>query len=158
LLKKDILTGLPYPKQILPLVHDLIPKKYYPLLQLTCTLAEIALHAQMKRQTESRLKAGEALVAKFSEKMIVSPLSPYYVNLTPYLQVVSQLMGKNFDSPRVHQLSHLFNDIRQKGTADYLSCMVGENFHQGLIKAYQASNGRDAIKQGYQNLVFPSHY
>jgi hypothetical protein len=53
----------------------------------------------------------------------------------------------------MHQLSHLVRDIRQKGTADYLGCMVGENFHQGLIKAYQSSNKRDAIYQ--VRIIYP---
>jgi hypothetical protein len=64
------------------------------------------------------------------------------------IKVVKRLFPeKNFNFPKMHQLSHLVRDIRQKGTADYLGCMVGENFHQGLIKAYQASNKRDAIYQ-----------
>lgn len=64
------------------------------------------------------------------------------------IKVVKKLFPeKNFNFPKIHQLSHLVHDIRQKGTADYLDCMVGENFHQGLIKAYQASNKHNAIHQ-----------
>lgn len=47
----------------------------------------------------------------------------------------------------MHQLVHLFDDIWNKGTIDYLSCVLGENFHQGLIEAYCASNGKEAVKQ-----------
>lgn len=54
---------------------------------------------------------------------------------------------KNFVFPKLHQLLHLFEDIRHKGTADYMSCTVGENFHQGLIRSYQASNGKQVLGQ-----------
>ena len=47
----------------------------------------------------------------------------------------------------MHQLSHLFDDIKHKGTVDFLSTLLGENFHKGLIKAYEASNGREAQAQ-----------
>jgi hypothetical protein len=66
-----ILADISPLQQILPLVHDLVPPKYHPLLQLSRTLAEIALHAQMKMQTESRLRSGEALIAKFNAQLPV---------------------------------------------------------------------------------------
>lgn len=52
-------------------MHDLVPLKYHPLLQLSRTLAEIALYAQMKMQTESRLRSGEALITKFNDQLPV---------------------------------------------------------------------------------------
>jgi hypothetical protein len=54
---------------------------------------------------------------------------------------------KDFNFPKMHQLVHLFDDIWNKGSVDYLSCVLGENFHQRLIEAYCASNGKEAVKQ-----------
>ncbi|KIM20907.1 hypothetical protein M408DRAFT_29979 [Serendipita vermifera MAFF 305830] len=122
-------------QQILPVVHDLLPNSYRPFLALIRKLGEIAMYAQFKMQTERRLREGDALVAKFDAQLVN----------------VSRLIEKNFNFPKIHQLSHLFHDIRQKGTGDYLSCMIGENFHQGLIKAYGASNKRDAVYQILRN-------
>lgn len=128
-------------------MHDLLPTKYRPFLQLIRTLAEVTLCVQIKMQTETHLQTLEVLIERFNTELIVSPiLCPMHV-LTG-IKVIKRLFPeKNFNFPKMHQLSHLVHDIRQKGTADYLSCMVGENFHQGLIKAYQASNKRDAIYQ-----------
>jgi hypothetical protein len=54
---------------------------------------------------------------------------------------------KEWDFPKNHQLTHLFGDIRKKGSTSYLSCNVGEGFHQGLIEAYRASNKKNAAYQ-----------
>jgi len=54
---------------------------------------------------------------------------------------------KEWDFPKNHQLIHLFGDIRQKGSTSYLSCNVGEGFHQGLIQAYQSSNKKNSAYQ-----------
>lgn len=42
---------------------------------------------------------------------------------------------------------HLFDDILRKGPASYLNCNIGEGFHPGLIKAYEASNKKEADAQ-----------
>ncbi|KAG8832541.1 hypothetical protein FRB91_000220 [Serendipita sp. 411] len=47
----------------------------------------------------------------------------------------------------MHQLLHLFPDIQRKGTADYLHCILGENYHQDLKDAYSASNKKDVAIQ-----------
>jgi hypothetical protein len=54
---------------------------------------------------------------------------------------------KNWDFPKMHQLVHLFPDIRLKGPTSSLGCNIGESFHQGLIDAYAASNKKNAISQ-----------
>jgi len=54
---------------------------------------------------------------------------------------------KNWDFPKMHQLVHLFDDIRMKGTYSFLGCTIGESFHQGLIDAYKATNKKDALSQ-----------
>jgi hypothetical protein len=47
----------------------------------------------------------------------------------------------------MHQLTHLFSDIRRKGTCENFSCVIGEGFHQGLIKAYESSNKKNVAQQ-----------
>jgi hypothetical protein len=54
---------------------------------------------------------------------------------------------KNWDFPKMHQLIHLFPDIRKKGPTAFLGCNIGESFHQGLIDAYAASNKKNAVSQ-----------
>jgi hypothetical protein len=70
-------------------VHDLVPLKYHPLLQLSRTLAEIALHAQMKMQTESRLRSGEALIVKFNDQLPVRLHDSSIIYLTIYIDCIT---------------------------------------------------------------------
>ena len=98
-------------------------------------------------QTESHLQVLQALIKRFNTELIVGHILCTMCVLTSIKVVKKLFPEKNFNFPKIHQLSHLVHDIRQKGTADYLDCMVGENFHQGLIKAYQASNKHNAIHQ-----------
>jgi hypothetical protein len=109
-------------------------------------LAAISLRGQCKMQTMSRLREGENAVVSFG-KVLQVETSHTVPALSNAIQDVKPLFPeKNFAFPKMHQLTHLFEDIRRKGTVEYLGCMLGENFHQGLIRAYQASNKKDTMQ------------
>ncbi|KAG8819022.1 hypothetical protein FRC19_010189, partial [Serendipita sp. 401] len=121
-------------QQILPYIHRFFTPRQYPILRLIRLLLEIALHAQFRMQFLSRIAQGERLVREFGIVLKEIEEQKFFP-------------GKSFSFPKMHQLSHLFVDILRKGTADYLGTITGENFHQGLILAYHASNKKDSLRQ-----------
>ncbi|PVF94153.1 hypothetical protein CPB86DRAFT_766272 [Serendipita vermifera] len=133
--KPDFADGKKYwsiLQQILPLIHDLLPSRYLPFLNLIRIIAHITIYSLFKTQTISRIKRGHALVQEFFTA----------------LQPVKQLFPKkDFDFIKLHQLLHLFHDIEDKGPWEWLSTITGENLHQGLILAYESSNKKNV---GYQ--------
>ncbi|KAG8788672.1 hypothetical protein FRC15_002829 [Serendipita sp. 397] len=125
-------------QQIIPFAVDLIPRNQYPLLQVIRILADITMIASFHMQLSSRIDWGEECVKKFGELIKTLCESGLY-------------NADVFNFPKMHQLSHLFHDIRRKGTSDFLHCILGENFHQGLKLAYSTSNKRDATQQIVRN-------
>lgn len=59
-------------QQILPYVGNQVPKQYHPFLALIQVLAEVALQAEIKMQTQSRIRCGEESLAKFGTLLPVS--------------------------------------------------------------------------------------
>jgi hypothetical protein len=129
----------------------LLPAKYQPFPGLIRTLAESSLSVQIKIQIETHIQTAQALIERFNPELIVRQISCLMCVLAGIKRPFAE---KNRNFPKMHQLSHHVRDIRQKGTAGYLGCMVGENSHQGPIKAYQASKKtRDTICQVH--IIYP---
>ena len=64
-----------------------------------------------------------------------------------FLQKVEQEYGKNFDFLKQHASSHVFQDIRDKGTTDNSSTRTGEGFQQEAAQAYEQTNMKNAEHQ-----------
>lgn len=63
------------------------------------------------------------------------------------LQEVEQQYGKNFDFLKQHASSHVFQDIREKGTTDNFSTRIGEGFQQEAAQAFEQTNMKNAEHQ-----------
>lgn len=103
-----------------------------PFIELIRLLAHIALCANFKMYSVSRIAELECLIQKFGKLL---------------LQVKQFFPEKGWEFPKVHQLAHLVDDIKRKGCPYYFSMIIGENFHQGLIQHYECSNKKDAARQ-----------
>ncbi|CCA77772.1 hypothetical protein PIIN_09971 [Serendipita indica DSM 11827] len=121
-------------QQILPLVADLVTASEHGILRAIRLLAEISLIAQLRSQTEKRLAYGEKCLQEFHKTL---------------QRLVDRriLKTEELNYPKMHQISHLFEDLRRKGPGIYLHTILGENFHQGMKRAYAASNFKDVIPQ-----------
>ena len=64
-----------------------------------------------------------------------------------FFQKVEQEHGKNFDFLKQHASSHMFQDIRQKGTTDNFSTRTGEGFQQEAAQAFEQTNMKNAEHQ-----------
>lgn len=64
-----------------------------------------------------------------------------------FLQKVEQEYGKNFDFLKQHASSHVFQDIREKGTTDNSSTRTGEGFQQEAAQAFEQTNMKNAEHQ-----------
>ncbi len=64
-----------------------------------------------------------------------------------FFQKVEQEHGKNFDFLKQHASSHVFQDIRQKGTTDNFSTRTGEGFQQEAAQAFEQTNMKNAEHQ-----------
>ncbi len=64
-----------------------------------------------------------------------------------FFQQVEQEYGKNFDFLKQHASSHVFQDIRQKGTLDNFSTRTGEGFQQEAAQAFEQTNMKNAEHQ-----------
>jgi hypothetical protein len=62
-------TLISHSQQMLPYVADIVPSRYHPLLISTRRLAEVAIYAQMKMPTLSRLKQGKNALLRFGESI-----------------------------------------------------------------------------------------
>jgi len=62
-------------------------------------------------------------------------------------QKVSQEHGKDFRFYKQHAVSHVIEDIEQKGTTDNFCTRPGEGFIQEVKEAYEQTNKRDADHQ-----------
>ncbi len=64
-----------------------------------------------------------------------------------FFQKVEQEYGKNFDFLKQHASSHVFQDIRAKGTTDNSSTRTGEGFQQEAAQAFEQTNMKNAEHQ-----------
>ena len=62
-------------------------------------------------------------------------------------QLVSQQYGKNFNFYKQHAISHVIEDIRQKGATPNFSTRLGEGFQQEVAEAYDQTNKRNPDRQ-----------
>lgn len=124
-------------QQILPLIVDFIPPTMHPLLKLIRILAHISLYVNHKAFTDQRLRELSQLIASFGETLTKS--------------VAPKFLDKSWTFPKLHQLTHLEDDIKQKGSPYWFSTILGESFHQGLIQLYQASNKKNVTQQIVNN-------
>lgn len=63
---------LTWNQRILPLVHNIVPPKYRPLLKAIRLLSQIYVLATFSHQTSSRIAAGRGLINQFSDLLPVS--------------------------------------------------------------------------------------
>ncbi|KDQ12670.1 hypothetical protein BOTBODRAFT_45772 [Botryobasidium botryosum FD-172 SS1] len=106
---------------ILPVSHDLVPKKYSVIIPLIRALACLRIIAGFSVHTEQRTKSGEAFVVKFGT----------------LLQKFGVARGKKYDFPKAHASKHLFSDIRRKGVTKNYNTKLGEFGHIGYKGAFQ---------------------
>jgi hypothetical protein len=71
-------------QQMLPYMANLIPSRYRPLLLSTRHLAEVAVYAQMKMPTFSRLKKGREALLRFGQSIEVSDSQQHFEILTEF--------------------------------------------------------------------------
>jgi hypothetical protein len=100
--------------------------------------------------TETRLEYLWSALKDYQKYCIVSCLAMpklYSKFMIRFLQNVEQEYGKNFDFLKQHASSHVFQDIRDKGTTDNSSTRTGEGFQQEAAQAYEQTNMRNAEHQ-----------
>ena len=73
-------------------------------------------------------------------------LDPFVVVLIAS-QLVSQQYGKNFNFYKQHAISHVIEDIREKGATPNFSTRMGEGFQQEVAEAYNQTNKRNPDHQ-----------
>lgn len=66
------ITLLTRDQRILPLVHNIVPSKYRPLLRAIRLLSQIYVLATFSHQTSSHVSAGHDLINQFSDLLPVS--------------------------------------------------------------------------------------
>jgi hypothetical protein len=64
-----------------------------------------------------------------------------------HIQLVSREYKKDFGFYKQHAISHVIEDIVQKGTTDNFSTRPGEGFIQEVNEAYGQTNKRNADAQ-----------
>jgi hypothetical protein len=64
-------------------------------------------------------------------------------------QKVTEKYGKNFTFYKQHWISHVIEDIEEKGTTDNYVARPGEGFHQEVQEAWDQTNNKDTDKQVY---------
>jgi len=84
--------------------------------------------------------------------MLFGEFSEFYFSLhslisTLITQEVEKIYGKNFDFLKQHASSHVFQDIREKGTTDGFSTRTGEGFQQESAQAFEQTNMKNAEHQ-----------
>ncbi|KAF8593737.1 hypothetical protein BDV93DRAFT_516331 [Ceratobasidium sp. AG-I] len=99
-------------------------KKYAVFIALVRKQAEIQIFASLTVQTSETIALGQAAVEKFQ------PLS----------EECTRLYGKSFEFPKMHLLSHLFNDVWTKGVTLNYNTKPSEQMHASLRKAYMGSS------------------
>jgi len=99
--------------------------------------------------TESRLEFLQSALKDYQECCVVSCFAILYYSklIIEHLQKVEQEYGKNFDFLKQHASSHVFQDIRQKGTTDNFSTRTGEGFQQESAQAFEQTNMKNAEHQ-----------
>ena len=103
--------------------------------------------------TETRLEHLRSALKDYQKYCAVSSYLTCilsYIKFVIYcliFQGVEQEYGKNFDFLKQHALSHVIQDIREKGTTDGLSTWTGEGFQQESAQAYGQTNGKNAEHQ-----------
>ncbi|CCA75929.1 hypothetical protein PIIN_09925 [Serendipita indica DSM 11827] len=118
-------------QQVLPLCWDLIPQEYEVVIAFTRKLACFFMVLQFKRQSERRLKEGQRLLDEMNELLKAMRAMP---------------AKKSWNFPKMHQLCHALDDIRNKGPTPFLSCILGEQMNCELKNDYGRSNKKEPIK------------
>ena len=67
--------------------------------------------------------------------------------LNAVLQKVTNEYGKKFDFYKQHWVTHVIEDIREKGATDNYVARPGEAFHQEVQDAYEQTNGKNVDPQ-----------
>jgi hypothetical protein len=101
--------------------------------------------------SESRLEFLRMALKDYEMQCVVSLLSIQVLYrfkfIIQYFQKVEQEYGKSFDFLKQHASSHVFQDIREKGTTDNCSTRTGEGFQQESAQAFEQTNMKNAEHQ-----------
>ncbi|KAG1848377.1 hypothetical protein C8R48DRAFT_750370 [Suillus tomentosus] len=113
----------------------------YLLLRCIHYYLELNIYASFKVHTKETIVAGRATLVKFSELMDISFSDEYITQSQPE-------MNKNWNFPKKHMITHIFNDILAKGATHNYNTKLNEKMHGALRKIYlQWTNFKDIAPQ-----------
>ncbi|KAG1893170.1 uncharacterized protein F5891DRAFT_1196801 [Suillus fuscotomentosus] len=132
-------------KLVLFTVQDVLLKSKskigYLLLRCIHYYLELNIYASFKVHTKETIVAGRATLVKFSELMDISFSDEYITQSQPE-------MNKNWNFPKKHMITHIFNDILAKGATHNYNTKLNEKMHGALRKIYlQWTNFKDIAPQ-----------
>ncbi|KAG1843783.1 hypothetical protein DFJ58DRAFT_844208 [Suillus subalutaceus] len=97
------------------------------------------MFAALEVHTTETLAAGRAALDEFSQTYISKSKSEL----------------KNWNFPKIHLATHLFDDIRRKGVTQNFNTKPNEKAHRPLKKSYQLqTNFKDVAEQVGSAIIF----
>ncbi|KAF8601811.1 hypothetical protein BDV93DRAFT_607928 [Ceratobasidium sp. AG-I] len=129
-LSMDFSDGTKYEDLLRVVLHGAIglDRRYLSLIRLIRLQAEIRILAGLEIHTEDTIALGRERVIQFHTTS----------------QECAVKFDKNFDFPKMHLLSHLFDDIWKKGVSSNFSTKPGEQMHRALRQAYRTSSKKNS--------------
>ncbi|KAJ3555276.1 hypothetical protein NP233_g12248 [Leucocoprinus birnbaumii] len=122
------------------ITHDLFPSQTYHadylLLRLIRHYLNIDMYAALDVQTESTITAGEREIELFESCL------KEYITATK-----DDMDRKIWEFVKLHMLSHLFPDVRNKGVTKNANTQPSESKHRELKSAWRRTNFRDVTPQ-----------
>ncbi|KAF9034770.1 hypothetical protein BJ165DRAFT_1604623 [Panaeolus papilionaceus] len=117
-------------KCILPCIVDFLPKNSV-LVHCIRAYLRFRILVSLKCMTTSRLDQLKKAISVYEQ----------------HCKGVTREYGKNFNFLKQHAISHVIQDIQEKGTVDNFSTRTGEGFQQEASQAYKQTNMKNAEHQ-----------